>query len=125
PGLSCRNRTPGASPARSIDVPGPTRLGSPADDDGGGFHVHRVELHHHRAQRHVPSEGMPMSVIEILAQIEAPHFTAGIVLGNDLVVEAAPKVRFLKRMTRDEVRRAVERRGWKVSVVYQMERRDL
>ncbi|MGY4292331.1 hypothetical protein ACVWXN_000423 [Bradyrhizobium sp. i1.4.4] len=36
-------------------------------------------------------------ITEVLAQIEAPNFTAGIVLFDDVVVETAPVVRYMRR----------------------------
>jgi hypothetical protein len=58
-------------------------------------------------------------VTEILAQIEAPHFTAGIVLRDDIVIEAADIVKYMRRnkWTRDQVRAYCQRKNWKVSVV--------
>lgn len=63
-------------------------------------------------------------MIEILATIQADHFTAGIVLWDDKVVEAAPIVGFMKKgkWTRDKVRAYCLAKGWMISVVYQMER---
>jgi hypothetical protein len=72
-----------------------------------------------------------MKVIETLAVIEADRpklFTAGIVLWDDghsdRVVEAAPIVGYMKRgkWTRARVREHCRERGWRVSVVWQMER---
>jgi hypothetical protein len=56
-------------------------------------------------------------LIEILAQIEGPaprRFNAGLVLWDDVVVEAAPIIGYMKRgsWTRDRVRRYCELRGW-------------
>lgn len=61
---------------------------------------------------------------ETLAAIDAPHFFAGIVLQNDVVVEAADIVKYMRKgkWTRDKVRDYCKRKGWKVTVVYQMER---
>lgn len=61
---------------------------------------------------------------ETLAQIDAPHFCAGIVLWNDKVVEAADIVRYMKRWPRDRVREYCAGKGWKVRVVRQTERED-
>jgi hypothetical protein len=63
-------------------------------------------------------------VIEVLAQIKGEKFTAGIVLFDDVVVEAAPIVHFMKRgkFTRDRVREHCRKKGWSVSVVHQIER---
>lgn len=66
-------------------------------------------------------------VVEILAQIRADHFTAGIVLWDDRVVEAAPIVHYMKkrRFTRDQVRSYCATKGWKISVVHRIERTDI
>lgn len=66
-------------------------------------------------------------MIELLAQITSdrhPKFTAGIVLWDDVVVEAAPIVGFMKRQhyTRERVRNKCKQQKWKISVVYRMER---
>jgi hypothetical protein len=66
-------------------------------------------------------------VIEILAQICCPEprpFTAGIVLHNNVVVEAAPIVSYMKRgqWTRDRVRKHCHNRGWTIEVVYKQRR---
>jgi hypothetical protein len=68
-----------------------------------------------------------VDVIEILAQIRAPkprQFVAGIVLWDDIVVEAAPIVGFMKRAkwTRDQVREHCQTRGWEISVVHEVAR---
>jgi hypothetical protein len=66
-------------------------------------------------------------MIEILAQIRAPkprQFVAGLVLWDDIVVEAAPILHFMKRgrWTRSRVREHCQLKGWQVSVVYEMKR---
>ena len=63
-------------------------------------------------------------MIEILAQIRAPHFTAGIVLWDDVVIEAAPIVGYMKRQrwSRDRVRTFCATSGWEVTVVHRLER---
>ncbi|MEY9235451.1 hypothetical protein ABIF78_007774 [Bradyrhizobium japonicum] len=66
-----------------------------------------------------------MMIKEVLAQIRAPNFTAGIVLFDDVVVETAPIVRHMRRWSRDRVRAECNRRGWTVSVVRQMDREDI
>lgn len=63
-----------------------------------------------------------MRKTEILAAIDAPHFYAGIVLWNDLVVDAAPIVKYMRKWGRSRVRSYCANKGWKVSVVHQMER---
>jgi hypothetical protein len=65
----------------------------------------------------------PMTkVVEILAQIRADKFTAGIVLWDDKVVEAAPIVKYMKRWSRDRVREYCAKRKWTISVVHQVDR---
>lgn len=62
-------------------------------------------------------------ITEILAQIEAPHFTAGIVLWDDKVVEAAPIVR--KRLLgqkRSFVRKYCADQGWRISIIHEIKR---
>jgi hypothetical protein len=61
---------------------------------------------------------------ETLAQIDCPHFCAGIVLQNDKVVEAAPIVKYMarQRWSRDRVRDYCRQRGWKVIVVEELQR---
>ena len=59
---------------------------------------------------------------EILASIDAPHFFAGVVLWDDKVVEAADIVKYMRRWSRSRVRDYCSRKGWKIVVVYQMER---
>jgi hypothetical protein len=64
-------------------------------------------------------------MIEILAQIEGGKrkpFTAGIVLWDDAVVEAAPIVRYMKRWRRSRVREYCMTAGWRITVVHQIER---
>ncbi len=66
-------------------------------------------------------------MIETLAQIEAessPKFRAGIVLWDDVVVEAAPIVGYMKRQrwTREKVRAHVAKQGWKIKVIREEKR---
>lgn len=61
-------------------------------------------------------------MIEILAVITAPHFTAGIVLWDDEVVVTANILRYMQRWPRKRVREYCAKRGWKVSVVYEQQR---
>jgi hypothetical protein len=65
-------------------------------------------------------------VIEILAQIKAPHFCAGIVLWDDGVVEASPIVHYMKkhRWSRDRIRSYCQEKGWTIQVVWRQERHD-
>ncbi|MGY8677282.1 hypothetical protein Q2941_05620 [Bradyrhizobium sp. UFLA05-153] len=64
-------------------------------------------------------------ITEVLAQIRAPNFTAGIVLFDDKVVETAPIVGYMRSWSRDRVRAECQQRGWTVSVVHQMQRDDV
>lgn len=63
--------------------------------------------------------------VEILARIESdkPAFTAGLVLHDDSVIEAAPILGYMKRnrWSRAEVRAYCDRRGWRIRVVRQQE----
>ena len=60
---------------------------------------------------------------ETLAVIDAPHFFyAGIVLWDDKVTEAADIIKYMRKWRRDRVRDYCKSKGWKVTVVYQMER---
>lgn len=66
-------------------------------------------------------------MIEILAQINSratPKFTAGIVLFDDVVVEAAPIIHYMKRgkWSRDRVRDYCRAKGWEISVVHEQKR---
>jgi len=67
-------------------------------------------------------------MVEVLAVIEYEHtlghVTAGIVLQDDKVVEAAPIVAYMKhgKWSRARVRAYCVTKGWKVSVVHQIER---
>lgn len=63
-------------------------------------------------------------MIETLAQIRGPTFTAGVVLWDDVVTEAAPIVGYMKKQkwTRSRVREYCRTRGWKISVVHEMRR---
>lgn len=62
-------------------------------------------------------------MIETLAQIRSdnPSLTAGLVLHDDVVVEAAPIIGYMKRAnwTRAVVRAYCEKRGWQIRVVRQ------
>jgi hypothetical protein len=52
-----------------------------------------------------------------LWQVTAPHFCAGIVTRGDLVVEAAPILRWCVGRRRGELRRHFRRRAWQVVYV--------
>lgn len=55
----------------------------------------------------------------MLAQISAPHFTAGIVLEQDVVIRAAPIVGYMadKSWTREQVRAYCLQKKWTIRVV--------
>jgi len=55
----------------------------------------------------------------MLAQIKAPHFTAGIVLEDDVVSVAAPIVKYMVGWHRNYVRDYCQKKRWKISVVKQ------
>lgn len=63
-------------------------------------------------------------MIEILASIRGDKFTAGVVLWDDVVIEAAPIVGYMKKQkwNRDRVRDYCAAKGWEISVVWRMER---
>jgi hypothetical protein len=70
-----------------------------------------------------------MSLIETLAQVSStktPKFTAGIVLWDDVVVEAAPILIYMKRQrwSRTRVRDYCRKKGWQISVVNETCRSD-
>jgi len=63
--------------------------------------------------------------VEVLAVIEAPHFTAGIIMHDDVVVEAADIVNYMRKgkWSRKRVRAYCSAKGWHISVVQVTERR--
>jgi hypothetical protein len=63
-------------------------------------------------------------MIETLAQIRAPSFTAGLVLWDDTVIEAAPIIGYMERekWTRARVREYCNAKGWQVSVIHELRR---
>ena len=68
-----------------------------------------------------------MIVTEILACIRSdgkPKFTCGIVLWDDVVIEAAPIVGYMKKQkwARDRVRSYCKERGWSISVIHETKR---
>ena len=70
-----------------------------------------------------------MPLIETLAQIHSPaspKFTAGIVLWDDVVIEAAPIVGYMKKQkwSRTRVRDYCRKKGWSISVVHELCRSD-
>ena len=65
---------------------------------------------------------MVANVKEILAQIQAPTFTAGLILWNDRVVETAPKLKYMRKWRRAQVRAYCQAQDWKIIVVHTIER---
>ena len=63
-------------------------------------------------------------MIEILAEIDAPHFNCGIVLQNDKVIAAADIVHYMRGWTRDRVRAYCAKKAWRVSVIEERIRND-
>lgn len=57
--------------------------------------------------------------VNVLAQIDAPHFNCGIVLRDNVVVEAAPIVQYMRQQkwTTAQVRSYCANKGWRVRVV--------
>lgn len=53
----------------------------------------------------------------MLARIEAPHFVAGIVLKDDVVVIAADIIKYMGGWSRDRVRDYCAGKGWRIAVV--------
>ena len=49
-----------------------------------------------------------------MAQIDAPHFCAGIDLKDDKVVAAAPILKYMMGWNRDRVRSYCEKKGWTI-----------
>lgn len=60
-------------------------------------------------------------MIEILAQITAPHFCAGLDLKDDRVTATAPILKYMNGWTRDRVRSYCKSKKWVVTVVWQRE----
>ena len=49
-----------------------------------------------------------------LISIDAPHFSAGVVLEKDVVVRAAPIIGYMKGWTSVEVSRYAAKKGWTI-----------
>ena len=62
-------------------------------------------------------EDEEIRVMEVIAQITAPHFCAGIVLLDSEVVHVAPIVKYMLGWSRDKVRSYCREKKWKVTVV--------
>lgn len=56
-----------------------------------------------------------------LVVIDAPYFYACITLTNGIVTEAAPIIRWMKGMSRHQVWRVIQARGWQVPAVYELQ----
>ncbi len=54
---------------------------------------------------------------EILVQVTAPHFCATLVMLDDVVIEAAPILRWTIGKRRRFLRRMFERKGWRAVVL--------
>lgn len=54
---------------------------------------------------------------ELLVQVTAPHFCAGLVLVDDVATEAAPILRWCIGRSRDALRRTFVTKGWKAIIV--------
>lgn len=59
------------------------------------------------------------NVVEILAQIAAPDFVAGLVLVDDKVTKTAPILHRMRGWSRDRVRDYCREKNWSVVVVWQ------
>ena len=55
--------------------------------------------------------------MNLLAQVTAPHFCAGIILADNVVIEAAPIISYMRGWNRDKVRDYCTRKGWRVRLV--------
>jgi hypothetical protein len=55
--------------------------------------------------------------MEILVSVDAPHFYAGIVLRDDVVIDAAPILRWAMGKRREWLRDYFEKRGWHTHVI--------
>jgi hypothetical protein len=54
---------------------------------------------------------------EVLALVEGPTFTSGIVFERGRVVSSAPIVRYMNHWTRERVEQYCASRGWKLQVI--------
>lgn len=53
----------------------------------------------------------------MLVAVDAPHFYAGIVFENDIVIKAAPILKWTIGKRRDYLRSYFKSKGWKAAVV--------
>jgi len=61
-------------------------------------------------------------VIEILAVIDAPKFYCGVVLHDDVVIQTAPRVSYMRGWSRQRVRDHCKKQRWRISIVWQYAR---
>jgi hypothetical protein len=54
---------------------------------------------------------------ELYAQVQGDDFCAGLVLRNDVVIEAAPIIRYMKGWSRSRVRAYCQEKGWIAKIV--------
>lgn len=54
---------------------------------------------------------------ETLAQIRAPHFTAGVVLINDVVRETAPIVQYMRHWHGKRMWDYCQKKNWSIAIV--------
>ena len=59
----------------------------------------------------------PIETPELLAQVTAPHFVAGLLLSGDVVTGAAPILRYMIGWDRAKVRGYCRLRDWQVRIV--------
>jgi hypothetical protein len=52
-----------------------------------------------------------------LAQITAKHFVAAILLDNDVVVQVAPILKYMRGWSRDRVRAYCAEKKWEIKVI--------
>jgi hypothetical protein len=55
--------------------------------------------------------------VKVLVRVVAPHFVAGLIMRDDVCVEAAPILRWALGKSRDELRAYFARKGWRASIV--------
>jgi hypothetical protein len=56
-------------------------------------------------------------VKETLVLVEAPRFTAGLVLHDNVVIKTAPIARYMVGWSLDKLRKHCERKQWKIKMV--------
>jgi hypothetical protein len=76
-----------------------------------------AEYQARRREQIFASEPKTTKPIEILAEIEADDFCAGLVLRDDKVIEAAPIIGYMKGWSRGRVRDHCTEKGWKAKIV--------